>query len=110
VLDASGATVSGQVRTGGLGLSVPVCTLPDVLRKHGFERVDVLKIDCEGSEYDVIEGAVEVLHKVARITGEFHRVEHHKPADLKQTLEHAGFQVMLRREANGLGTFTAMRP
>jgi FkbM family methyltransferase len=110
VLDTSGATVTGRVRAGGPGLNVPVWTLSDVLRKHDLERVDVLKIDCEGSEYDIFEGAVEVLPHIARIVGEFDTVDDRGPSDLKRMLESAGFEVRLEPEASGLrGYFAAMR-
>ncbi len=111
VLDTSGATVTGRVRAGGPGLEVPVQTLSDVLRRHGFERVDVLKVDCEGSEYDIFEGSFEVLPHIARIVGEFETVDHRGPSDLKRMLESAGFEVRLDPEASGLrGYFAAMRP
>jgi FkbM family methyltransferase len=110
VLDTSGSTITGRVRSGGPGLNVPVWTLSDVLRKHDLEHVDVLKIDCEGSEYDIFDGAVDVLPNVARIIGEFDTVDDRGPSDLKRMLESAGFEVRLDPEASGLrGYFTAMR-
>lgn len=35
-------------------------------------RVALLKIDCEGAEYEILEAAGDLLHRVDRIRGEFH--------------------------------------
>jgi natural product biosynthesis luciferase-like monooxygenase protein/FkbM family methyltransferase len=37
----------------------PVKTLSDVIREHDVERIDLLKIDVEGSEFDVLSGLQE---------------------------------------------------
>lgn len=42
-----------------LGVEVPTVRLPDVT-----DRVDILKLDCEGAEYQVLEGA---LHEGSRL-------------------------------------------
>ncbi|HEX2268635.1 MAG TPA: FkbM family methyltransferase, partial [Pyrinomonadaceae bacterium] len=39
--------------------SCPVKTLSDVIREHDVERIDLLKIDVEGSEFDVLSGIEE---------------------------------------------------
>lgn len=33
-----------------------MCTVSDLIRRHGLERVDLLKIDVEGAELDVLHG------------------------------------------------------
>jgi FkbM family methyltransferase len=42
-------------------VSVPVRRLDDVLRERGIDRVDVGKIDVEGAELEVLQGASETL-------------------------------------------------
>jgi len=64
---------SGHSRLGGNGGSggalVKVIEFNDI----PFEYCDLLKMDCEGGEYDVIKYANnEKLNKVARIVGELH--------------------------------------
>ena len=45
----------------------------DLLRRESVERVDLLKCDVEGAEFDALLGAeVEVLRKVERIAVELH--------------------------------------
>ncbi len=39
----------------------------------GVERCDLLKIDCEGSEYEILQGCTpDALSRVRRIVGEYH--------------------------------------
>lgn len=44
-------------------IDVPVLTLDEVANQEGLERLDVLKIDVEGSETAVLQGARNVLQK-----------------------------------------------
>lgn len=39
------------------------CYSVDGLQQQGFERPDVMKIDVEGAEYDVLQGAVNTLQR-----------------------------------------------
>jgi FkbM family methyltransferase len=41
--------------------SVPVITLEDFAREHNLERVDFMKVDVEGMEFEVLTGAREML-------------------------------------------------
>jgi FkbM family methyltransferase len=46
-------------------ITVPVVALDDYARSHGIDRVDVLKVDVEGHEAAVLEGARELLGRRA---------------------------------------------
>jgi FkbM family methyltransferase len=41
--------------------------LADLVRRAGLERIDLLKVDTEGSEYDVLRSGEEVLEQVGMI-------------------------------------------
>jgi hypothetical protein len=45
--------------TGGMSITCPVRTLSGVIREHGVQRIDLLKIDVEGAETDVLAGLEE---------------------------------------------------
>lgn len=67
-LDVSGAThAHATLRGGGLtaggpkAVVVPVARLDDLARAHGFDAVDLLKVDVEGWEKPVLDGAGELL-------------------------------------------------
>jgi FkbM family methyltransferase len=87
---------------------VACTTLREILDAHGLEHVDLLKMDCEGSEYAILY-ATPASH-LARI-GEI-RMEYHNLGEagcnidaLARFLEERGFRISrLRRssEANGV--------
>lgn len=53
-----------------------ISTLSKVLRENGIERVDLLKIDAQKSEWDILQGlAEEDWHKVRQMVLEIHDFE-----------------------------------
>ncbi len=52
------------------------CTrLDDLFRTHGLENVDLLKIDCEGAEYGILESTPESLFgRIRNIVFEYHKI------------------------------------
>jgi FkbM family methyltransferase len=46
-------------------------TLDDVFREEGIEKCKLLKIDCEGSEHEILMNT-KVLNRVEYLSGEFH--------------------------------------
>jgi FkbM family methyltransferase len=53
-------------------ITVEVKSLDGVLASLGLKRIDLVKIDVEGAEVDVLQGASEVLAMVNRIVLEYH--------------------------------------
>ena len=53
-------------------VTVPVITLDDYADRHGIQRVDIVKIDVEGSEVDALRGADRVLERVRFLFVEVH--------------------------------------
>jgi hypothetical protein len=51
-------------------------TLAELLDTHQLESVDLLKVDCEGGEYDILPDAPDdVLRRVRNIVFEYHTVD-----------------------------------
>jgi FkbM family methyltransferase len=50
---------------------IPSLTLDQVFARHGIARCRLLKIDCEGLEYEILS-ATSVWDRVDRLCGEFH--------------------------------------
>jgi len=95
----------GQHRTAGDGaasaasaIQVPATTLARAFEARGIERCDLLKIDCEGAEFDIVLGLDRgVLDRVARIVLEYHdHVTAHTHGELVRFLEERGFDVRVR--------------
>jgi FkbM family methyltransferase len=53
---------------------VQTITLEDILEQHGFDHIDVLKLDCEGSEFSILRNTT-VLDRIGIIVGEYHGKE-----------------------------------
>jgi FkbM family methyltransferase len=50
---------------------VPSLTLDDIFEKFGITKCKLLKIDCEGSEYEILMNT-KMLDRVEHLRGEFH--------------------------------------
>lgn len=78
-------------------IEVPVHRLETLMRRLGHARLDVLKMDVEGAEYDVIDDIVGSGVQVDQILVEFHH--HMRNVPLAQTrraveaLRSAGFRI-----------------
>ena len=52
-----------EARRMGRSLTVPVVTIAQVVAEHGLPNVDLVKIDTEGTEYQVLRGARQTLRR-----------------------------------------------
>ncbi len=77
--------------------AVSAVSLQDVLEKQNIDRIDLLKLDCEGAEYPILMGAVqETLSKVDRIIMEYHNLdEERNHLTLGASLLDAGYRVFV---------------
>lgn len=80
--------------THGGGVRPPVISFEALLKRHGIERVEFLKMDIEGAEYDLF-AKPDWLMKVERLAMEIHG-EHGDPNAVARTLRDTGFNVRLR--------------
>jgi FkbM family methyltransferase len=77
-------------------VSVPAVPISDVLA----EPCDLLKIDCEGAEFDIFAAATdEDLRRAARVVLEFHRLVG-DPETLIERLRDAGFDARIMAGAD----------
>ena len=97
--------LTGQHRTAGdegaaaePALRVPATTLARAFEERGIERCDLLKIDCEGAEFEIVLGLEPaVLGRIARIALEYHdHVTEHTHEELVGFLAEQGFAVHVR--------------
>jgi FkbM family methyltransferase len=93
-------------RTGDSGTRteiVPLKTLASLMREQGLERIDLLKMDCEGAEWDILPEAESVLPRVRQICMEFHCERGWTSERLAQWLRTRGYRVW-----HTPGTWTGM--
>ncbi|MHB9143656.1 MAG: FkbM family methyltransferase [Paludibacter sp.] len=58
---------------------VPTVSIADIIEDNKIEHIDLLKINCEGSEYDIIYSLDnEILSKISEIRMEYHNVDENK--------------------------------
>lgn len=79
---------------GGPGVAVRCVGLADLFATHGLDRCDLLKLDCEGAEYEILERCPpDTLSRVRRIVGEYHQGEDRVAGRLSRTLEGHGWRI-----------------
>lgn len=65
--NSGGSTLYGN----GNSQKVKSTTLEDIFKKYKIEVLDLLKIDCEGAEFEILD--TPLLASIERLRGEFHR-------------------------------------
>lgn len=77
---------------------VPLATI--VERVGGY--IDFAKIDCEGAEWDLFRD-IASWERISEVRMEYHLVDGHTYADVKQSLRGLGFDVYLHHPAESWG-------
>lgn len=65
-------TMIPEEQTRDDAIEVPAYTLATIVEKLGHERIDLLKMDIEGAEYEVLDGLLESPVKPDQLLVEFH--------------------------------------
>lgn len=87
-------------------LEIQSTTLKKILDDNKIKKCDLLKIDCEGAEYEIIESTTpEDLHRIDKIIIEYHLADL-KPkllTKLIEKLESNSFQIDLVKHSENMG-------
>lgn len=81
-------------------------TLESIMDSGGVDRIDVLKLDCEGSEFSILENTSS-LAKIGMIFGEFH--DEARWDEMRSRL-FQGWDYGDMHRAGGLGVFHLVNP
>jgi len=79
----------------------PCDSLPAILDVHRLDRIDLLKVDCEGGEYDIFSDVpAGVYSRIGQVVMEWHRVPdwEAKLGKLREALSDAGFLLEQRAQ------------
>ncbi|MEK6855510.1 MAG: FkbM family methyltransferase [Nanoarchaeota archaeon] len=105
-------------------ITVETIALKDFMSKSRISKVDFLKIDCEGAEYEILYNCPQdILKKISKISMEYHNLnsilekrglsknapEKYNGEDLKSFLEKSGFNVLLNPYSKRRGMIYASR-
>ncbi len=98
----------------GVGKPVEMRSLAGLMDDLGIHKIDLLKIDIEGSEYDVVYGLPKVRFKeIDNIILEYHYVAGESPSHLASYLTSLGYDVCVHKGSGfliGTGILEAKRP
>jgi FkbM family methyltransferase len=88
---------------------IPLTSLHKVLNRFESQQIDLLKLDCEGSEFEILKDSTN-LRKCKFITLEYHIVKDEQLECLKTLLSNAGFNIIhTDKHNNSLGNILAER-
>lgn len=94
----SNKTMSSLNRSVSDGKTAPelvqTITIDKLFEDNGITHVDLMKLDCEGSEYEILghESFSNVADKIDCIIGEVHSWGNRNPNQLKEALTNRGFK------------------
>lgn len=76
-LNTGGSSISDVISIGSvtqdINCNIKSTTLEKVIKKHKIKELKLLKIDCEGSEYEILYNTnEEILKRIKFLRGEFH--------------------------------------
>jgi FkbM family methyltransferase len=93
-------------------ISISCTTLKDIFKENKIKECNFIKIDCEGSEYNILYNSPKnVLNKIKKIALEFDNIDKEKRncLQLKKFLEQNGFEVKIRGAQQHQGILYAKR-
>lgn len=114
-LNESNPADNSFFKKGQAEVPVKTITLKDIFDRHDISRCNVLKMDCEGAEYEILLTGDNVLDKIDRIILEYHDPklfnldERFSPATLADYLRKNSFRVEMKKDNNYQGTLYAER-
>ena len=94
MVDANNRSPTNQLTEVKHGIKVQLRTLQEIMDENNVREKAILKMDCEGYEYDIILSATkETLQKFQQIQIEYH----YGYKNLKKKLDECGFKVEVTR-------------
>jgi FkbM family methyltransferase len=88
------SNIESEAKNFKTGIDVPMVTIQDIIDTYKIPKLSVLKIDCEGCEYDIIENiSFETISYFTNI-----QIEYHSGYEkLKNKLESFGYTVKISK-------------
>ena len=86
------SNIESQLKNSSKGKVIPLLTIEEIIKRYDVPNGSILKIDCEGCEYDSILHAPDIaLQRFSHIQIEYHLGYR----DLKEKLEKCGFKTTI---------------
>ena len=85
--------------------TVLTTSLNEIIKLNKISNVDLLKLDCEGAEFDILlNSSKNVLSKIRRVAIETHEVNGHSVKELQKFLNTHGFKTYINSQNILCGT------
>lgn len=82
----------------GTTANVEVVTTKQLMDEAGIERCKLLKVNCEGAEYEIFETMTrEISSRIEQISMEVHDIDNHSKSDLMKNLSRLGYRILSER-------------
>lgn len=94
-INTGGHSIQFEQKAGKV--TIDVTTLTKYCQENNIHTIDYLKIDCEGSEFDILQHDPSILQRVRKLVMECHPYGEETIEKMQGLLEHHGFTVI--REA-----------
>ena len=107
--DDSAHSIHGD---GNNTIQIKGIALTEVMQENGISKCDMLKMDCEGAEFEILESlSDEELLKIDKICLEYHIKEHDVSLlhQLKKRLEKMNYKVIIKSTNKFLGMIYAKK-
>lgn len=91
-------------------VSIPAISLHEIITANRLQQIDILKMDCEGSEYPILYESPESVWRVIKALAiEVHEMDKDRrnAAYLQSFLEKKGYKIEKRLDPNGCYYFLA---
>ena len=73
---------------------IRITTIPEIVKKYKIESIDLLKLDCEGAEFEIILNLPStILNTIKKISMEIHEIENFDIIDIEKFLVKNNFSV-----------------
>ena len=82
-------------------VEIDTITLADFYEQEGITKVDFLKLDCEGAEFDIVKGNLDKIKEIERIILECHPYGDNTVDEMIELLEEIGFDVKSEKDEKG---------
>jgi FkbM family methyltransferase len=80
---------------GASSVLIKTITLSEFCKSNNIPRIDFLKIDCEGSEFEILEESPHILDRVKKLVMECHPYKNKSVEDMIELLEKHHFKVIV---------------
>ncbi len=89
------STTTGMVSGDKGAFEVERINIDEYIKKNNIQRINIMKIDTEGSEFEILKGAKESLKIIDKIVMEYHSEE--LKSDVTTFLKEKGFNKIIDR-------------